>query len=352
MKKLLVVIGARPQFIKHAPIEIAAKDRFNLVSIHTGQHYDDNMSKVFFNQLNMTKPAYMLEIGSAGHGVQTGRMMVEIEPIVQAEQPDAILVYGDTNSTLAGALVGAKLNIPIIHIEAGLRSFNKMMPEELNRVLTDHLSSLLLVPTEGAIENLQQEGITQNVYKTGDVMCDMVHIARKEVGLSTQTAESYYYTTIHRPYNTDSIEQLTAILEGLNGLSHPVKFALHPRTKNKMKAYGLSREKFENIDFLPPVSYFENIALQAGALAIITDSGGIQKEAYILQKKCITIRPETEWTETLKNGWNTLAYDKLDQLGVLVEQQPGTYVEGIYGDGKASEEILEIIANHLKPDKV
>lgn len=352
MKKILAVIGARPQFIKHAPIEIAAKGQFDLVSIHTGQHYDDNMSKIFFDQLNIVEPAYMLETGSAGHGVQTGRMMAEIEPIVQTEQPDFILVYGDTNSTLAGALVGAKLNIPIIHIEAGLRSFNKTMPEEINRVLTDHVSSLLLVPTEGAIENLQREGITQNVYKTGDVMCDMVHIARKEADINTEKAGAYYYATIHRPYNTDRVEQLTGILEGLNGLNHPVKFALHPRTKNKMEAYGLNPEQFENIDFLPPVSYFENIALQAGALAIITDSGGIQKEAYILKRKCITIRPETEWTETLESGWNTLAYDKLDQLSILVEEAPGAYVEGIYGDGKASQEIIGIISSYIESSKI
>ena len=349
MKKILAIIGARPQFIKHAPIEIAARGKINIVSIHTGQHYDDNMSKIFFEQLKMTTPKYHLHIGSHSHGIQTGRMMEGIEPIVLEEKPDAILVYGDTNSTLAGALVGAKLHIPIIHIEAGLRSFNRQMPEEINRVLTDHVSALLFVPTDQAVKNLEKEGITENVYRVGDVMCDMVLLAlKRKLVEQTKNGSPYFYATIHRPYNTDAPDRLKYVLDALNNLNYPVKLALHPRTKNKMKTLGLPEDSFKNIRFLPPVSYFKNIAYQANAEAVLTDSGGMQKEAYILKKKCITIRKETEWLETLQHGWNTLAFKDLSILSDLIEKQPGKYCAGVYGDGKASEEIVGIVLKHLE----
>jgi UDP-GlcNAc3NAcA epimerase len=346
MKKILAIIGARPQFIKHAPIELAFKGKLNLISIHTGQHYDENMSKIFFDQLKMSKPDYMLQIGSAGHGVQTGKMMMEIEPIMLGEKPDAVLVYGDTNSTLAGALVAAKLNIPVIHLEAGLRSYNREMPEEINRVLTDHVSKLLLVPTGSAVENLKKEGITENVFLTGDVMCDMLIIAKERLRDEEITAP-YCYVTIHRPYNTDAKDRLKEVLNSLQKLTVKVKFALHPRTANKMEEFGLSISDYSNIEFLPPVSYFENIQLQSKAKAVITDSGGIQKEAYLLKVKCITIRPETEWVETLNNKWNELAYDRLDQLENIINNTPGAYSEGIYGDGRAAEQIADIILKNL-----
>jgi len=347
MKKILAIIGARPQFIKHAPIELAFKGRLNLVSIHTGQHYDENMSKIFFDQLGMSKPSYTLQVGSSAHGTQTGRMMVEIEPIVQNEKPDAVLVYGDTNSTLAGALVASKLNIPIIHLEAGLRSYNRQMPEEINRVLTDHLSSLLLVPTTLAVENLKREGITNNVFLTGDVMCDMVMMAQQQSSNKDAHSDPYCFVTIHRPYNTDNREQLKAILDALQKLSIPVKFALHPRTKQKMTDFGLVPEHYTNIKFLDPLSYFDNIRMMTNSLAIITDSGGIQKEAYLLKVRCVTIRTETEWIETLKNNWNELAFDKLDSLENIIFTKPGAYTEGIYGDGKAAHQITDIILKHL-----
>jgi len=346
VKKILAVIGARPQFIKHAPIELAFKGKITLVSVHTGQHYDDNMSRIFFDELKMSKPQYMLQIGSSGHGIQTGKMMIELEPIILAEKPDAVLVYGDTNSTLAGALVASKLNIPVIHLEAGLRSFNREMPEEINRVLTDHVSNLLLVPTTQAIDNLKKEGITDNVYLTGDVMCDMVLLAKERLN-NEKPISPYCYVTIHRPYNTDDKNRLSAVLIALEKLPCKVKFALHPRTAHKMEDFGLRLSNYDNIEFLPPVSYFDNIQLQANAEVVITDSGGIQKEAYLLKRKCITIRTETEWVETLVNDWNELAYDKLDSLETLINKKPGAYTEGIYGDGKAAEQIAAIILKHL-----
>ena len=349
MKKILAIIGARPQFIKHAPIEIAAHGKLDLIAIHTGQHYDENMSAIFFDQLKMESPKYNLNIGSYSHGVQTGKMMEALEPIFLKENPAAILVYGDTNSTLAGALVGSKLHIPVIHVEAGLRSFNKQMPEEINRILTDHISSLLFVPTDGGKKNLEKEGITKNVFKVGDVMCDMVQIA---LGLGTINPSSnrsiYYYATIHRPYNTDNPNRLKYILDSLNQLNHKVKLALHPRTKNRMKNHNLLEANYNNIQFLSPVSFFENIGFQANSQAVITDSGGMQKEAYILRKRCITIRKETEWLETLENGWNTLAFQHLNQLNELMEKEIGLYKKDIYGKGNTAKEIIDLILQFLE----
>ena len=346
-KKILAIIGARPQFIKHAPIDLAFKtysDFFQLLTVHTGQHYDHNMSQVFFEQLNMSTPDYMLHVGSAPHGAQTGRMMEKIEEIVLAEQPDGILVYGDTNSTLAGSLVGSKLHVPVVHIEAGLRSFNKKMPEEINRILTDHVSALLFVPTEPAIENLKKEGITQGVIKTGDIMYDMLRIAQ-EAGVVKKTADAnqYYLTSIHRPYNTDSADRLREILNTLNDLDFPVKCPLHPRTVNLAKKFNLDLNSFQNLNIIPPVSYFENMNLMANARAVLTDSGGMQKEAYFLKKQCITLRPETEWVETLEQGWNTLIFEHLNKIKTALEKTPGAYDEQLYGTGKARFEILECL---------
>jgi UDP-GlcNAc3NAcA epimerase len=338
MKKILAIVGARPQFIKHAPIEMAFRDFLHLVTIHTGQHYDHNMSAVFFEELKIKKPDYTLSTGSHNHGVQTGKMMQEIEPIVEQEMPDAVLVYGDTNSTLAGALVGSKMNIPVIHIEAGLRSFNKKMPEEINRILTDHVSSLFFTSTQQAVENLRQESITKNVYLTGDIMCDMVKIAEKIIPKNSDSLP-YYYATIHRPSNTDDPKQLTQILQIFNQLNHPVKFALHPRTQKKMTKFGLSTAAYPNINFLKPVAYFDNICLLQYAKRLLTDSGGMQKEAYILGVPCVTLRRETEWVKTLKNGWNQLIYEDLTKLFSAVEIIPNTYISDLYGDGHAAETI-------------
>lgn len=346
--KIIAIIGARPQFIKHAPMEIAAKGKVDLISVHTGQHYDDNMSKVFFDQLHMSPPKYMLEVGSHGHGVQTGRMMIELEDILLQEEPDAVIVYGDTNSTLAGALVASKLSIPVIHVEAGLRSYNKSMPEEINRICTDHVSSILLAPVTQAVDCLAKEGITGNVHLVGDVMADMVRIALEEdILYEREDRKSYYFATIHRPYNTDEKERLEAVLDAFNALSYPVYFAIHPRTTSRMEVFDLRRENFPNIRFLDPQSYFENLNYIENARAVITDSGGIQKEAYLLKTKCVTVRSETEWTETLKGGWNTLVFDRLSELPEVIEIEPAEYDPEVYGDRKAARKIWKLIVEEM-----
>lgn len=344
MKKILAIIGARPQFIKHAPIEIAFQGKAELISVHTGQHYDRNMSQVFFDELGMSAPKYMLQVGSHSHGIQTGMMMIELENITLSEKPDAILVYGDTNSTLAGALIGAKLHIPVVHIEAGLRSFNKKMPEEINRILTDNVSAMLFVPTENAIENLAKEGITQHIYLTGDVMKDMVKIVRERKILSDSPDKNqYYYATIHRPYNTDSGERLAYVLKTFNNLSFPVKFPMHPRTRHKMAAFGLSESDYPNVIFCEPFAYFDNMKQLSNARALITDSGGMQKEAYWLQKKCVTIRTETEWVETLEGGCNTLLFDDLTELGDILEMPIKKWNDNLYGNGEGAKEIVTLM---------
>lgn len=343
MKKIISIIGARPQFIKHAPIELASQGLANLVTVHTGQHYDYKMSQIFFDELGMKKPDYQLNAGGGNHGDMTGRMMIEIERIVLKENPDMVLVYGDTNSTLAGALVASKLKIPVIHVEAGLRSYNRNMPEEINRVLTDHVASLLFVPSDSATENLKKEGIIQGVFNTGDVMCDMIRIA-KENNIIQDAQSNYIYVTLHRPYNTDELPRLNSILEALNQLETPVHFYVHPRTQQKIKS-GLSDKNFINIQFNDPLSYFDNLNAMNQSVAVITDSGGIQKEAYILKKKCITVRSETEWIETLKGGWNTLVWEDLENIKMILANSCGNYTHNLYGNGYASQQILDRIIN-------
>ena len=338
MKKIIAIIGARPQFIKHAPVEKALSKHFEVISIHTGQHYDKEMSDIFFTQLKIREPKYMLNVQSFSHGVQTGKMMIEIEPIIEREKPDAILVYGDTNSTIAGALIAAKLGIKLIHIEAGLRSFNKSMPEEINRIVTDHLSQILFVPSDTAIQNLKNEGISQNVFRVGDVMCDMLLLAQKTISFKKADTE-FYYATIHRPYNTDDEVRLINVITTLNKLDKKVKFTVHPRTSSKLKNMNVNLNDFSNIEFLPPVSYFENIEHLNNCNALITDSGGMQKEAYIFKKKCITIRSETEWIETLEGNWNHLVFDDLIEIQSKLKIIPSNYKQNLYGNGNASEEI-------------
>lgn len=344
--KIAVVIGARPQFIKHAAFEIAARDVFDLVTIHTGQHYDSNMSAVFFDELGISNPSYMLDIGSANHGIQTGRMMIAIEEILEKEQPDWTLVYGDTNSTLAGALVSAKLDIPVVHVEAGVRSYNRSMPEEINRVLTDQISSMLFCPIPVAVENLAKEGIVKNVFLTGDIMFDMIRICEEKGLLKPQEgAPDYYYATIHRPYNTDDKDRLFYILDHLNALDHKVVFSLHPRTRHKLVMSRFDFDSFQNIEFIEPVSYFDNIRLQFDSRAVITDSGGMQKEAYMLRKKCVTIRSETEWPETLVGGWNTLLFNDLTPLQRVLTIDVLDYQSEIYGRANTAEQIINLIRN-------
>lgn len=345
--KIAVVIGARPQFIKHAALEPQLRGSFDVITVHTGQHYDENMSQVFFDQLGMARPDYILNTGSAGHGIQTAKMMIDIEEILLKERPAYLLVYGDTNSTLAGALVAAKLQEKVIHVEAGLRSYNREMPEEINRVLCDHVSDLLFCPTHAAADNLKAEGITKNVYVVGDIMTDMQQIAldRKMVS-KTAEAESYYFATIHRPYNTDHKDRLLTIIETFQKLDKPVRFSVHPRTMHKLNEWHCDLKLYKNVTFLEPLSYFDSLNMQYNAAAVITDSGGMQKEAYFFRKKCVTIRKETEWTETLVGNWNTLVFDNLDELQIALRLVPTNYVEDLYGNGNTAVKIVETVSGY------
>ena len=348
--KIVAIIGARPQFIKHFAFEKACKGKAELVTIHTGQHYDENMSAIFFEQLKMQKPDYQLAIGSGSHGYQTAQMMIEIEKVLLKEKPDCIVVYGDTNSTLAGALVGVKLNIKIAHIEAGLRSFNKEMPEEINRVLTDHISDFLFVPSKIASENLKMEGISNGVFFVGDIMKDIVkYCTENKLIFPNNERLKYYYVTIHRPYNTDDKSRLRYVLESLNQMDLQVIFSIHPRTRNFMLNYGIYEDQFENISFINPQGYFKNLSYLYHSNALVTDSGGMQKEAYWLKKKCVTIRKETEWIETLAGNANTLIFEDLSKLyeSNINEVKNIEFDENLYGNGMASRIILEKILDHL-----
>jgi UDP-GlcNAc3NAcA epimerase len=346
MKKIISVIGARPQFIKHSPLSAALRNKFQSLSIHTGQHYDENMSRVFFDELKMDRPDFLLDMGKAtGHGAQTAVMLQQIEEILLREKPGAVLVYGDTNSTIAGSLAAAKLGIPIIHIEAGLRSYNREMPEEINRVVTDHLSQLLFAPTTVAVDNLAKEGITKGVFLTGDVMCDSLNMMKPF--LERKKDGAYYFVTLHRPYNTDDRERLTGVLNVLNGLDLPVVFPIHPRTFGHLAKWGVELSGFQNILFVDPVGYKDCLSYQSFADCVITDSGGIQKEAYMLHKQCITVRKETEWVETLDGGCNTLVFDNLSQIAILLGRRAPLNFKDLYGDGHAAEEIVSIIDANL-----
>ncbi len=347
MKKIISIIGARPQFIKHAPLQLKLQKHFESVTIHTGQHYDANMSAIFFDELGIPKPDYLFDIGGGKpQGEQTAVMMTEIERVFLNESPDAVLVYGDTNSTLAGTLIAAKMQIPLIHIEAGLRSYNRKMPEEINRIIADEFASFLFCPTQQAVENLKKEGIQHsNIFVCGDVMCDMLQIIKPKI--KKIQSYPYYFATIHRPYNTDDIDRLKQILEIFNQLEKKVIFTIHPRTVSAMTSYGLNHENYRNIEFIPPIGYLESISYQMYADCIITDSGGIQKEAYMLQKKCITLRSETEWVETLEGGWNTLVFDNLSDLKFQLNKTPTIYHKHMYGKGNAALEICNTLKKHL-----
>lgn len=347
MKKIISIVGARPQFIKHAPMQLQLQKKMNALTIHTGQHYDENMSAIFFNELNMPKPDYLFHIGgSKPQGEQTGIMMTEIEKVCMQEKPDAVLVYGDTNSTLAGALVAVKMGIPQIHIEAGLRSYNRAMPEEVNRIIADEFAHLLFCPTNTAIENLKREGIEHpRIFKCGDVMCDMIQLIAPKA--ARKIKEDYYFATIHRPYNTDDDKRILSILNIFNSLDKKVIFSIHPRTLTRLHQFGIAESDFSNIQFIPPTSYVDSVSYQKYCTCVITDSGGVQKEAYMLGKKCITLRSETEWVETLHDHWNTLVFDHLEDIYNALLTTPTNYIENMYGDGHAAEEIVELIEKHL-----
>ena len=283
--KILTVVGARPQFVKAAAVSRILRERHTEVMVHTGQHYDERMSEVFFRELGIPEPDYNLEVGSAGHSVQTGEMLIRMEPIFEKEKPDWVLVYGDTNSTLAGALVGSKLNIPVAHVEAGLRSFNREMPEEINRVLTDHVSDLLFCPAQKAVDNLKLEGVTSGVHVVGDVMYDAVlrhsKTAEKKstiLNLLGLTSKKYFLATVHRASNVDDTKTLLNILETFAILGETVVFPVHPRTRKAIQVAGF--KPGENIKLIEPVGYLDMLWLEKNARLILTDSGGVQKEAY------------------------------------------------------------------------
>ncbi|PPK99539.1 non-hydrolyzing UDP-N-acetylglucosamine 2-epimerase [Parapedobacter indicus] len=347
MKKIISVIGARPQFIKHAPMQLELQKHFNSITLHTGQHYDKNMSAVFFDELNMLPPDYLFDIGgSKRQGEQTGIMMTAIEDVCAQEKPDALLTYGDTNSTLATALIAAKMHIPLIHIEAGLRSFNRQMPEEINRIIADEFSHLLFCPTRQAVANLAKEGIEhERIFICGDVMVDTLSLVRDKI--SRKISTPYYFATLHRPYNTDDHRRLKSLLDNFQSLDHEVVFAVHPRTVFMLRNSAIDLESYNNIEFIDPIGYIDSVSYQAFAEAVITDSGGMQKEAYILRKKCVTLRSETEWIETLQHGWNQLVYDNLAELRIALHREPGKYIENLYGNGRAAQEIVNIIKDNI-----
>lgn len=353
MKKILTIVGARPQFIKAAAVSRALAERFSSamteVMVHTGQHYDGNMSQVFFDELSIPKPKYNLEISGGNHGEMTGRMLGGIEKVILEERPDYVLIYGDTNSTLAGALAAAKLHVPVAHVEAGLRSFNMRMPEEVNRIVADRLSALLFCPTDTAVGNLAKEGVTKGVSNVGDVMYDASLFyagAAKEHSRAVETLGvepgGYVLATCHRAENTDDPQRLGEIVAALGALARdiPVILPLHPRTRQIIEKLGLNAA-LGNVTVAEPLSFLDMIRLEQSAKAIVTDSGGVQKEAFFFRVPCVTMRDETEWVETVTSGWNVLvgADGKRILSAVSHIQIPATQ-SPVYGDGDAAGKIL------------
>lgn len=374
--KILTIVGARPQFVKAAMVSKAILENEHFfenieeIILHTGQHYDENMSRIFFEQLEIPEPRYNLQVGSGSHGDTTSRMLFGIEKVIISENPDWVLVYGDTNSTLAGALAAAKLHVPVCHVEAGLRSFNKKMPEEINRVLTDHVSHLLLCPTTTAVNNLKNEGITEGVHLVGDVMYDATltfgKIAEKQSTILNDlelTKKSYYLATVHRAENTDFPARLKEIFGAFAEIASkdcPLVLPLHPRTKAAMHENNLIPRPFAsrfrqtlpevhkldinaNIYLIPPVSFLDMAMLEKHARVILTDSGGVQKEAYFHETPCVTLRDETEWTETVEAGWNRfVGADSAKIVNSVLHRTSGKKIEE-YGNGFSAHAILKCL---------
>ncbi len=372
--KLLVLVGARPNFIKVAPLfwELRNHPEIKPVLVHTGQHYDFEMSQAFFQDLDIPKPEYNLGIGSGSHSTQTGLTMIEFEKIVTKEVPDIVIVVGDVNSTLAGALVAKKLHVPVAHIEAGLRSYDMNMPEEVNRVLTDHISDYLFCPTKTAVSNLKKEGIVKNVFNVGDTMYDILKI--KEKNLKTEILDKlgvkpkeYLLLTIHRASNTDDLENLKKIIEAILKIKEKVIFPVHPRTKTQLIKIIKSFKPFKQLNksdllnkpnqlnmlngptnmlFIKPVGYMDMLALEKNAKKILTDSGGVQKEAYWLTIPCLTLRKTTEWTETLVEGWNVLVGTDSEAITLAINlAYPRSRQKSYYGNGHAAKKIVGFLLN-------
>jgi len=354
-KRVMSVVGARPQFVKAAVVSRAlAAAGVREVLVHTGQHYDYGMSEVFFRELEIPEPDVNLGIGSGPHGRQTGLMLEALEAVMLEREPAMVVVYGDTNSTLAAALAAAKLQVPVAHVEAGLRSFNMRMPEEVNRILADRISSVLLCPTQTAVGNLKREGMTEGVLNVGDVMYDAaLYYGGRVSGHSGAVAgeykhKSFYLATLHRAENTDDEARLEAIVTALDVLSRPVVCPLHPRTKARLAAMG--QKPCGSLVFVEPVGYLEMTALERGARVILTDSGGVQKEAYFHGTPCVTLRDETEWVETVEAGWNILAGADAVTITTAVlffETHPPKARIDAFGDGRAGEAIAGVIKKHL-----
>ncbi|MCB0744213.1 MAG: UDP-N-acetylglucosamine 2-epimerase (non-hydrolyzing) [Ignavibacteriales bacterium] len=344
--KILEIVGARPQFIKAGVVSKLFRREQSITDIilHTGQHYDENMSKIFFDELEIPKPSYNLNVGSGTHGKQTALMLEGIEKVLIEEKPDWVLVYGDTNSTVAGSLAASKLHIKVAHIEAGLRSFNREMPEEINRITTDHISDVLFAPTINAINLLEKEGLKNRSHFSGDVMFDSVlhyqNVAEEKYKLKNITSlENYYLATVHRQENTDDKNKLQNLFTAFSNLDLPVLIPLHPRTKKL-----ITNIKFnDNIKVIDPVSYLEMLLLLKNSKKVFTDSGGLQKEAYFLKKPCITLRNETEWIETLENNWNFIVGTDVDLILEKSKEQPSENQKNSFGDGKAGEKIVNFI---------
>jgi UDP-GlcNAc3NAcA epimerase len=370
--RIATVVGARPQFIKAASVSRAVK-AFNEAGgpvqvderiLHTGQHYDEGMSQVFFDELHIPRPEVNLEVGSGSHGQQTGAMLERLERVFREMQPDWVLTYGDTNSTLAGALAAVKLHIPVAHVEAGLRSFNRRMPEEINRVVADHVSTILFCPTPVAVRNLTTEGITRGVHQVGDVMYDSVLF---NLGLAQRSSrvlerlglepKSFYLATVHRPENTDVPERLRGILTAFQGINRPIVLPLHPRTQKTLGA-GLA-EVAANVRIIEPVGYLDMLTLEKNARLILTDSGGIQKEAYWFGVRCVTLRDETEWVELVEAGCSRLVgADPGAILSAVADfesggtQPPQSSCGDLYGDGHCAEKIVQILARGANTQNV
>jgi UDP-N-acetylglucosamine 2-epimerase len=352
--KPLTVIGNRPQFIKAAAVSPPLRHQHEEILVHTGQHFDDRLSAVFFAELGLPAPDRQLQINLGSSSSQTARMLAALEPVLEAEAPDVVLVYGDTNSTLAGALAGAQARVPVAHVEAGMRSFDRSMPEELNRVLTDHASSLLLCSTEVAMTNLRHEAVVGRAELVGDVMVDVAMAiqpqARERIDLvqarGVEPGE-YLLATAHRAGNVDDPERLGRLVDVLTGLPLPVVLPLHPRTDARLRSAGL-RDRLAQapgVTLTEPLGYFELTALLCNARGAVTDSGGLQKEAYLARVPCVTLRPNTEWTETVELGWNVLTDLDLTRVLAGLEREPPAVAPPVYGDGHAGERVVNALAS-------
>jgi len=351
--KITSVVGARPQFIKLAILSKELRENHNEIIIHTGQHYDDNMSRYFFEEMQIAKPDYNLNIGSGSHGKQTAEMLIGLEDIFLHQKPDVVITFGDTNTTLATGLAATKLNIPVAHVEAGLRSHNREMPEEINRILTDHISDYLFAPTLTAMENIKSENLYGKPFLVGDVMYDSLLYYGKIAEQKSRILKNlklkqkeYILLTLHRPYNVDNIQKLQNIFSALKQTKRFIVLPVHPRTCKMIESTNTIIP--ENISIIEPLGYLDFIFLQKHSEKIITDSGGIQKEAYLNGIPCITIRPETEWIETVKAGWNVLVGDKMDQLiENCLHFKPSHNRPRYFGDGDSSKKIISILESHL-----